>query len=370
MDIKVVSSLLLYLSVLALCLIAAYRAKYTPRLSFWFIVIVLTLLAGLRHQSVGIDTTPYVDLLSPLREGFSWRQNNINEPGFLFLSYILVNISKGYTLMLTVFAFIINFFTVKRLFDLRNDISFPWAIFIFFMQYYFTTFNTMRQWIAMAILFYFSKHIGNGTKGMLKFIIAVCVATLCHKTAIIMIVLVPLFLLLRKSGTRWHQIIKATMLILAPVALAVLLIYMQSHYGNTYGNVSSEQDISVVAIFRLAFFVLLILLSALGIDHSESYGGAVSNDAGLIRIKDKERFETAITVLGATFTLLVFFFTYADRLATYFMMFEMIVLPRYIKKSRFRMMVIVFVLVLFTYLRMMSFKVSGFGEVPYLFFWE
>ena len=38
-----------------MCLMAAATAKKTPKLSFWFIVITLTLLAGFRHESVGID---------------------------------------------------------------------------------------------------------------------------------------------------------------------------------------------------------------------------------------------------------------------------------------------------------------------------
>ena len=160
------------------------------------------------------------------------------------------------------------------------------------------------------------------------------------------------------------------MIILAPIAMCGLLVYIQVNYS-IYQNISSPQDISIVAIVRLLFLIFMLIMSSIDARYNTSDIG-LNNDSNveLIRAKDKERLETAITVLGVICTLMVFFFKYADRLASYFMMFEMIVYPRYIKSSRLKLFVQIFVLVLFIFLRIMSFISNGYGESVYHFAWE
>ena len=255
-------SIMLYVFVGVICMIASNTAKRAPKISFWIIVIFLTLLAGLRASSVGVDTPGYIDLLSKLRDGYVGRLNNITEPGFIFLSYVIVNLTEGYTWLLLAFSFITNYFMIKRLFELRDEISFPWAMFIYLCQYYFMTFNTMRQWIATAIIFYFSKHIGKGKKGGIIYILAVAAATLFHKTALIAAILLPAYYFLKKSTTRLNQLFKIAIVAIAPVAFIVLLDYMQKHYGGAYGSISASGNLSFITLARLALVLILVVLSS------------------------------------------------------------------------------------------------------------
>ncbi len=363
-------SIFLYAIVAIACLVAASKINQRPKSCFWFIVIVLSLLAGLRHQSVGIDTASYVELMSSLRNGLVWKISNIDEPGFLLLSYALVNISKGYTLMLTVFAFIINYFTIKRLYELRNEISFTWAIVVFMLQYYFTAFNTIRQWIAMAIVFYFSKFITKGKKGLFKFILAVLVATTFHKTALITIALIPVFYLVKRSRTKSQFIVKFCMVFVLPIMFVALLYYMRGVYGDVYGSMTDIPDISIIALAQFAFLSFVFITHSLSLSSIKTNAIDRNSDIAVkLHERNIEAFEMTVAILGALCTLMVFFFRYADRLASYFMMFEIIVYARCIKKSRLKLLVIAFILVIFTYLRIMSFAANGYGEMPYLPFW-
>ena len=362
-------SLIFYVTVGIFCIIAAKRADRHPKLSFWFVVIVLTLVAGLRHVSVGVDTENYFELLSKLRDGYRPRLNNIVEPGFLYLSYLVMKYTGSYNLLITIFAFIINYFLIKRLFDAKKEIALPWALYMFMCQYYFMTINTVRQWIATALIFYFSKYIGKGFKGNAYFVIAVAVATLFHKTALLGLAILLIYYIFKKSRSPFEQVFKAAMLVASPVALAVLFIYMQNHYGAIYGNASILGDISIVNVLRLLVILVLLFFTLFDEPHSLLILNPQSSSEENSLVKQELRINSIVMLCGICCTMLVFLYKYADRVGQYFLVFEMLVLPYYIKNSRVKLFVKIFVLVLFAFLRIMSFRANGYGELPYLFFW-
>lgn len=362
-------SLLLYVIVGIVCVLVSRKADKNEKRAFWIIVILLTLLAGFRHETVGIDTPAYVELTAKLRNGWLSRLNNIDEKGFIFLSFIIVNITKGYTWLLLVYSFIINFFVIKRLFDERENISLPWAMYIFLCQYYLMTFNTIRQWIALAVIFYFSKYIGKGLRGNIGFIISVAVATLFHKTALLAVALVVIYYVFKQSKKLTSSLAKIGVVLIAPVAAVVLLNYMQNHYGGIYASSGLNGDVSIITIVRLGVILFLMFFSFF----DEPY--SFINFEPEMSLEDKAHakhllhFNSAAMLLGVACTMMIFFYRYADRLALYFMVYEMLVWPYYIKNSRMKGFVKILVILLFAYLRIMSFRANGYGEMPYLPFW-
>ncbi len=358
-------SVLLYFTVGVSCILAAKNAKKRPKFSFWFIVIVLSLLAGLRHASVGIDTPAYVDLLSQLETGWKNALNNIDEKGFILLSYLMAQITDGYTWLLLAFAFITNFFIVKRLFEARDYISFPWAIFIYYCQYYFMTFNIMRQWIALAIIFYFSKYIGEEKKGTLKFVIAVIIATLMHKTSLLALAIVLIYYFVKKSKNIYQTLAKIITVVVTPILLISLYLFILSRYPSY--KIEFNGDISYINVLRVG--VILLLLFFCVIRRKQIKLGQIQETAEEAAIRKRMSFETVVALVGSVLTLLVAFSRYADRAAMCFIVFEMTVFPYYIKKKGIGKIVALFVFVLFMFLRYKSFTSIGQGEIPYLPFW-
>lgn len=369
MDINVILSLIFYILIGAACIIAAKRADKHPKLSFWFVVIVLTLLAGMRHVSVGIDTENYFDLLSKLRDGYHSRLNNIDEPGFLLLSFVVMRLTGSYNLLITIFAFIINYFIVKRLFDSKEKIALPWALYIFMCQYYFMSINTVRQWIATALIFYFSKYIGKSFKGNAYFVIAVAIATLFHKTALLGLAILIIYYMLKKSRTPFGQVAKAAVLVTSPIAAIGLFLYMRGAYGEIYGNASLLGNVSYVNLLRLAVILVLLFFTLFDEPHSLLILDPQKGRAENALEKQEVRINSIIMLCGIFCTMLVFLYKYADRVGQYFLVFEMLVLPYYVKNSRVKLFVKIFVIVLFAFLRIMSFRANGYGELPYLAFW-
>lgn len=328
------------------------------------LILTLTLVAGLRHQSVGIDTPGYVSLISQLRDGYHIRLNNISEQGFIALSYVIVNISDKYTLALIVYGFITNALIVLRLYDYKRKISFTWAVFMYYMLFYFATFNTIRQWLAMAIVFYGTRYISDNIKSIIKYVIFVLLAVLMHTTALFAIFMIPLYYISLPSKDIQVQIKKIVMSIIISIASIAMYITFESKYGKyisstVYGDVSW----GYIALALFCCFVILYdsdwaIIVRMNYDKN-SYGGV-----------SRVTYETLTFFVGILLTLMVYITRYADRLGQYFLMFELIVLPYYIKKKKTRMITCVFVLLLCVYLRYSSFTSSGYGEVPYIPFWK
>ena len=358
---SILGTIIFYLALCVLLVFLAWKVD-TGTYKGWFvfsIILILTLVAGLRHETVGVDTAGYVDHLFTLQDGYVAKLNNISEQGFIFLSYLLATASSGYTLALLVYALITNGLIILRLYDYKDKISFTWAVFIYYMAFYFATFNTMRQWIAMALVFFATRYIG---KSLIKFLIFVAMAVLTHTTAIFAVFFVPLYYLLLPSKSV-KEIIRKIVMILA-VVVAVLAVYttMTSKYSD-YILSDINGDVSWVNIM-LVLFMLFILIYERDGKLTFKVGGPPEEN-----VQMGMKLELVIFFIAMGLTLLVFVTRYADRIGQYFMLFEMVCLPYYIKKEKTRYIALAFTILLCLYLRIPSWMASGYGEVPYLPFW-
>lgn len=349
----------------AICLLLVYfaskiDANKSARFCMFMLILVLTLVSGLRHYTVGIDTPGYVSLISMLRGRYLPQLNNITEQGFIFLSFLLVNASKGYTLALVVYSLITNSLIVLRLYDYREKISFTWSIFIYYMVFYFCSFNTIRQWIAMALVFYGTRYAG---KNNIKFLAFALLAVLMHTTAVFAVFYVPLyyFSLPSKNG---KDLIRKNIMILFVIFIG---IYVYTSFTNKYEEYITSTvygEVSWLYIVMLAFVCFIILY-----DHN---GQIIIWKKGINTDCDAEesiRFETLAFFFGIIVTLMVFLTRYADRIGQYFLLFELVFFSYYIKKERTRAITIIFVCLVCICLRFSSFLASGYGEVPYIPFW-
>jgi hypothetical protein len=327
------------------------------------LILTLTLVSGLRHQIVGIDTQGYVSLISELRDGYRLNLNNISEQGFIALSYILVNVSEGYTLALVIYSFIINALIILRLRDYKDRISFTWAVFIYYMLFYFSTFNTIRQWLAIAIIFYGTRYIGNNIKSNIKYIIFVLLAVLMHTTAIFAVFFVPLYYFSLPSKKMNDLIRKCVMMIFACLVGVYAYVTIVNNYS-IYLSSAIYGDVSWISIVLALFMCIIILYNNNGKIVIRNNSGKTDYNK-MISIK----YESLAFFTGIVLTLMVFLTRYADRVGQYFLLFEIVFFSYYIKNKKTRIITSIFVFLLCVYLRFSSFVSSGYGEVPYIPFW-
>ena len=355
-------SIVLYVICGLLCVLLAKHSDRRPYISFWAIVIILTLIAGLRSPSVGVDTAGYVEIIKSLQYSFRSHVSNVTEIGFLGISYLSMKYTGSYTCALLIFGFLINYFIIRRIFEERENASFPLAIYIFYCQYYFMTLNTIRQWVAIAFLFYFSKYIGKSKKGMIVYIAALFASVLFHKTAIIGVLLIAVYFLTTNSKKWYIQLGKISFIVLAPFIVLLIYNFFFSTYGAVYGKVITG-SISFVNVLRLLLIAFIAITT-----HNEkarSRGLDVTNNEWF-RIQS---FNLIAYFSGTIITLCVLFYKYIDRVGLYFIIFELLVLPSF-AKGRYKQFAIILIIALFTYLRAMSFAGNGYGELPYIPFWE
>ena len=141
-------------------------------------IITLSLGAGLRNDNVGLDTYQYI---SAFKTNFSviWL---FKETGFREISRLLMNAFSGnVTCLLLLYATVTNALILYRLWDFRKDCSYSYMVFLYITLHYMNTLNIMRQYIAIAIVFFATRFLEK--RGYIKFCIAILLASVFHSSA-------------------------------------------------------------------------------------------------------------------------------------------------------------------------------------------
>lgn len=131
------------------------------------VVLLLSLLAGLRSQTVGTDTQGYALPLYNLALGqidfsafyhqnwfrtWGWSSVDTIEIGYLILVWVSAKIGSFQFLL-----FMTSLLTVGPIYLAlamrRRELSLPLGFFVFMLLYFNVTLNAMRQWVAIAFMF-------------------------------------------------------------------------------------------------------------------------------------------------------------------------------------------------------------------------
>ena len=164
------------------------------------------ILAGMRKIGVGTDTNVYVNLMydaaihsENIIDYFNYKvfsvyhfvKINTWEPGFTCLVYIVAKLFGSYQVVLFVVESIIIICIYKGLRLFRSNLPVWFGMLTFYFLFYNQTFNTMRQWVAMAILFYGFKYLVNWD--IKKYLCIILVSISFHLSALIGLIIMVLF---------------------------------------------------------------------------------------------------------------------------------------------------------------------------------
>lgn len=140
-----------------------------------FTILIMGLTCGLRYK-VGADYSLYIDLYN--REIFS-RTEIVNQY-LIYLLKMLNMTAEHYIFIMAMITITIFYISIKRL---SNENHTSLLLFIV-LGYYAMCFNGIRQMLAMSICLYSIKFISE--KNLLKYVLCITFAGLCHTTAFIM----------------------------------------------------------------------------------------------------------------------------------------------------------------------------------------
>ncbi|MGJ0841791.1 EpsG family protein [Clostridium tertium] len=161
-------------------------------------LLIPCILAGLRADTIGTDIQVYV---KPMFEAASMASsfleyNNMGwiaswtymyvyeiEIGFSLLVYIITKVFGNLSVLLTCIELLIIVPFYKGLSYHKKELPMWLCMLIFYLMNYNVSLNMMRQWIAMALLFYGFRYVLE--RKLIKFIIVVLISMMFHNSAML-----------------------------------------------------------------------------------------------------------------------------------------------------------------------------------------
>ncbi len=220
---SVVFSCFIYLLTFAVsCIFIANgeKAKKNRKIIVAFGLLLPCLLAGLRARTVGTDVQVYVVPMyeaamksSGIRDfytslipyGYSFRSIYEYEYGFTFVLFVVTKLTRKLQAVLLVIQALTVFplYSGLKAFKKYNESFSTWlGMMTYYLFFYNTTLNVMRQWIAIAVLVFATKYLfSNQHKKYYAFVV---VASLFHTSALLgVLVGLIYYYLYNYKKTRW-----------------------------------------------------------------------------------------------------------------------------------------------------------------------
>lgn len=222
------------------------------KVSVFFALLIPCLIAGLRHKTIGTDVQGYVEHLFQTAESagsfsdyfqsgytqFGWDYMAVKDTefGFALLTFLIQRIFGNMQVLLFVLQAltVIPVYKGLRAFEKTQPVWLGMAV--YYLMFYNQTFNMMRQWIAMAVLFYAFQFLVN--KSYRKYFVFVLIAWLFHASALFGIAVFAIYRLVA-SENKFGKAMKAFLICLIGVAALLgldVVMRIMDMLGIKYGS--------------------------------------------------------------------------------------------------------------------------------------
>lgn len=349
-----VQSIIIYLGLPLLSfIIAKYAERRNSKKAVWLIVILFSLIAGLRAISVGIDTKTYDMVFSLVSRGNVEQMYGIEE-SFIYICAGLLHIWDNNQFLLFIFAFVTHGLILFRIWKDREFISFRWSVFSYYILFFAFSLNGMRQFVAVAIIFYATSFIRKGK--YINFIISTLIASLFHASALIGLV----YLLFEIIFTKYFDAKRKMTVYLFVVIGGILGVSVMFSLLDIYSSYFEQQSSSIG--FMMIVKLVMLLLSFVCIKITQN--------------KEERYFclsNRLYYFIGLLLNSLNYIFLYMGRIGLYFYVFEAIYIGNLFKNKNRTIWAVLFklgYLILLLYYLYDNITSGAQGELPYKFFWQ
>lgn len=218
----------------------------------------LVFISGFRYH-VGTDYLTYERIFEYVKDG-NWPV----EPLFCFLAQLVQEFGGDFRVFLIVVSLLFVYLIFKRI---GEDSPYPcFSIYLFITtNLYFASMNIMRQTLAMAVVYYAFKYIYD--KRIFAFLFFVIIASFIHKTAVVMLVLYPLYYI----RINWKLVASSFFVFLSAYPLIYFFIRKVISSSLYSGYINSQYDTGETAGVGFLICLLLIGLSYLFGDKDEKF---------------------------------------------------------------------------------------------------
>lgn len=334
------------------------------------IVLLLSLLGGLRSINIGTDVTVYGKRwfdIAYTSSSFNEYINIINttDIGYLFTNYIISRFTNNINIFLFIHQLICNTLVIYTLYRYKEKCPFWLSTLCYICLFYCRTFNILRQAIALSVIFYSIKYLIENK--YIKYIISCIIASLFHFTAIFGIILLPLKKICESKSKFKNLYLFLIILITISISISIksVIIFLYKNgivneriYNYLFEYVNENGNIfNIETVFKTIFLCLVIVFS-----------------------KKLQSKDTTNTFLIMTLIIEFLLFQirnqimYADRIAFYFSYLTMLTLPQLsktIKIPKKRLLIYLIISLLLILYWYYKYIYSGSCEVyPFEFFFQ
>ncbi len=296
------------LNIIIACICAYAAEKRNNRVMLFFTAAVLSLFCGLRNTGIGVDTIHYYDFLSVVHTREITYGSDI---GFSVISYILMSFLEDPHTALLIFAVITNCLIIYRLWDFRDRASFALMVFIYSAIHYPYTFNIVRQFLAIAVVFWATRYIERNK--YFKYILANIIAATLHTSALVCFVFLFVSHGFRSKSKKFKVFGFGMAIIFVVAGLALFNVNIQKYM--MYFEQTSV-NVHLMTIFKVVCVLLIIIANHVYTNprFSVSWNGKYY----------PMNKEVALMYQGGLFLAMTgMFYLFMNRVGFYFMMYEM-----------------------------------------------
>lgn len=352
-------SYLFYLFVLFACIVIACLAdKYNSTKLRNLLIGLLVGVTGFRGYEVGIDTPHYVDIW----DAVMWDLPVYQELGFQYLIRILQEVSTNPTTLFVTCSVIIYLPIIIRLWDFRRIASFPIMIAVLYMLFFMQSMNTMRQYCAISIVFFFTRYLFQ--KQYLKYCLGVLLASSLHASSLLGFFFLGFEVLKWKSFSFRRKIFFAFFVIVGLIFGVVAYRFAYDRYGHYF----EEQEKSLGVLTILLFFAIScsycmskLWKKRVGIEPAEINGNKFIIKVSFVSY-----------IVGVFLQSLGYFFPFVSRISLLFVAFGIVfwgILFKLTVRKSLKVIYFLLMIILVGLPFALSIYGNGFGTMPYSFCW-
>lgn len=304
----------IYLALIPVIIFGSFIATKKDKFSYLLpIIILLSIVAGFRAETVGIDTIAYISKLECIANGKPELAYGL-ESGFKLFAKLILKINNSSSFFFTVVALLTNLFIIRRFWDFRYKASILSMVLCYYTCFWGFTLNITRQFLAISIIFYFSKLLEK--KEYVKFSMVVIICTIFfHKSSIICLSFIGADLLLWSKLSNKQRRVIGLGIMAIPIVFGYAIKYLFAKYVKYFDVLSF--NIGFMVLFKIVFFVFSLIVSRKVLLPINS-----SND-------NYQEYRMRITPIvyypiGLLLSVIGYFFSFMDRIGFYFLIFECI----------------------------------------------
>lgn len=324
--------MLIYFLFIPIVLCCAMVAMKRDRFGWLLLLaILLAFVAGFRAESVGIDTKNYINKLTLISNGNPELAYGF-EPGFKILAKYLLKVNSSSTFFFVIAALLTNILILRRLWDFRYVASIPCMVLCYYAGFYGYTFNIMRQFLAISVIFYSSRLLEK--RKYIQFAIIVLLCTFfVHQSSIICIGYIAADMFMLKNLSKWQKSLIGVGLLFAPIAFIYVVCRLFAKYAGYFETTSSNIGFMVPA--KMLFFCVSLYTSRNVLIPKLSPNQIESN-------YQEYRMRKATTIyypIGLLLTIFGYFYPFMDRIGLNYLIFECIYFGMLLKNYQNKSMV-------------------------------